>query len=69
MGELRELTAVLARTCFPEIAVPQATADLVDVAGTTALGCRSAARSPAEAGPQGAFWEVHDALFADQGRL
>jgi hypothetical protein len=31
---LRELTEYLARACFPEIAVPQATADLVDVAAT-----------------------------------
>jgi protein-disulfide isomerase len=67
---LRELTQYLARTCFPEIAVPQATADLVDVAATAAPGCRSAGRSPAEAAArQDAFWEMHDALFADQGRL
>jgi len=31
IGELRELTEYLAHTCFPEIAVPQATAELVDV--------------------------------------
>jgi hypothetical protein len=48
-GELRELTEYLAHTCFPEIAVPQATADLVDVAATAAPGFRSAGRSPAEA--------------------
>jgi hypothetical protein len=36
VAELRELTEYLARTCFPEIAVPQATADLVDVAATAA---------------------------------
>ena len=69
-GELRELTEYLAHTCFPEIAVPQATADLVDVAATAAPGFRSAGRSPAEAAArQDAFWEMHDALFADQGRL
>ena len=69
-GELRELTEYLARTCFPEIAVPQATADLVDVAATAAPGCRSAGRSWAEAAArQDAFWEMHDALFADQGGL
>ena len=44
-GELRELTEYLARTGFPEIAVPRATADLVDVAATAAPGCRSAGRS------------------------
>jgi protein-disulfide isomerase len=60
----------LARTCFPEIVVPLATADLVDVAATAASGCRSAGRSPAEAAArQDAFWEMHDALFADRGRL
>ena len=69
-GELWELTEYLAHTCFPEIAVPQAAADLVDVAATAALGFRSAGRSPAEAAArQDAFWEMHDALFADQGRL
>ena len=69
-GELRELTEYLAHTCFPEIAVPQATADLVDVAATAAPGFRSAGRLPAEAAArQDAFWEMHDALFADQGRL
>jgi hypothetical protein len=67
---LRELTEYLARTCFPDIAVPHATADLVDVAAPAALGCRSAGRSPAEAAAcQDAFWEMHDARFADQGRL
>ncbi len=40
VGELRELTEYLARTCFHEDAVPQATADLVDVAATAAPGCR-----------------------------
>jgi hypothetical protein len=70
VGEMRELTEHLARTCFPEIAVPQATADLVDVAAAVARGCRSAGRSPAEAAArQDAFWELYDALFADQGRL
>ncbi len=70
IGELRELTEYLAHTCLPEIAVPQATADLVDVAATAAPGFRSAGRSPAEvAARQDAFWEMHDALFADQGRL
>ena len=69
-GELRELTGYLARTCFPEIAVRQATADLVDVAATAAPGCRSAGRSPAEAAArQDAFWEMHEERFADQGRL
>jgi hypothetical protein len=48
-GELRELTKYLAGTCFPEIAVPQASADLVDVAATVAPACRLAGRSPAEA--------------------
>jgi hypothetical protein len=68
--ELRQLTEYLARTCFPEIAVPQATADLVDVAATAARGCRSGGRSPTEpAARQNAFWEMRDALFADQGRL
>jgi 2-hydroxychromene-2-carboxylate isomerase len=67
---LRQLTEYLARTCFPEIAVPEATADLVDVAATASRGCRSAGRSPTEpAARQNAFWEMHDALFADQGRL
>ena len=62
IGALRELTEYLARTSFPEIAVPQATADVVDVAATGALG----GRSPAEAAArQDAFWETHDALFAD----
>jgi hypothetical protein len=61
-GELRELTEYLAHTCFPGIAVPQATADLVDVAATAAPGFRSAGRSPAEAAArQDAFWEMHDA--------
>ena len=37
---------------------------------TAAPGCRSAGRSPAEAAArQDAFLAVHDALFADQGRL
>jgi protein-disulfide isomerase len=67
---LRELTEYVARTCFPEIAVPQAIADLVDVAATAAPGCRSAGRSSAEAAArQDAFWEMCDALFVDQGRL
>ena len=67
---MRELTEYLAHTCFPEIAVPQARVDLVDVAASAALGFRSAGRSPAEAAArQDAFWEMHDALFADQGRL
>jgi hypothetical protein len=70
IGELRELAEYLAHTCFPEIAVPQATADLVDVAAAAAPGFRSAGRSPAGAAArQDAFWEMHDALFADQGRL
>jgi hypothetical protein len=54
---LRELTGYLARTCFPETAVPQATADLVDIAATVAPGCRSAEA----AARQDAFWEMHDA--------
>ena len=64
IGELRELTEFLAGTCFPEIAVPQATTDAVDVAVTVVPGCRSAGWSPAEtAARQDAFWEVHDALL------
>jgi hypothetical protein len=67
---LRELTEYLARTCFPEIALPQATADLVDDAAAAAPGCRSAGRSPAEAAArQDAFLEMRHALFANQGRL
>ena len=63
---------IRASTCsaLAEIAVPQATVDLVVVAATAARGCRCAARWPTEpAARQDAFWEMHDALFADQGRL
>ena len=70
IGELRELRSTSLTPASPEIAVPQATADLVDVAATAAPRFRSAGRSPAEAAArQDAFWEMHDALFADQGRL
>src|SRR5947209_11723926 len=39
-GDLRELTEYLARTCFPEIAVPQATAELVASETTSGWGVR-----------------------------
>ncbi|MBV9414700.1 MAG: hypothetical protein JO363_06950 [Solirubrobacterales bacterium] len=67
---MRELRKYLAHTCFAEIAVPLATADLVDVAARAAPAFHSGGRSPAEAAARrDAFWEMHDALFADQGRL
>ncbi|HZE06628.1 MAG TPA: hypothetical protein VE127_15470, partial [Solirubrobacteraceae bacterium] len=60
----------LARTCLPEIAGPQATADLVDVAATAGLAvARQDGRGAAAAARQDAFLEMHDALFANQGRL
>jgi hypothetical protein len=47
VAELRELTEYLARTCFAEIAVPQATADLVDVAATASPAGRPPRRGRA----------------------
>lgn len=38
LGELRKPAAYLVRACLPEIAVPESTADLVDMAATAAPG-------------------------------
>jgi hypothetical protein len=69
-GELRELTEYLVHTCFPEIAVPEG-----DSRPGRCRGNGDARLSVAGAvagrggGASGHVWEMHDGLFADQGRL